>query len=194
MAARKTNNDYDIPEGEFYNTNDKEHIYNEYYVDGNTVRRVQPDQDGFSVPDRRQQEEVERRREKRTRTSRKADKELSSVSKGACLVLIVSIALTLIVCIDYINTQASLSVLNGDIIQMEKDLSNLKEENKIGREQLNANLDLDRIYNIAVAEYGMVRPSDGQIIYFDSTLSDFVKQYKEIPEQEQSNITDLITN
>lgn len=192
MAARNLKNDIGTFEEHRYTTKEKEFFENEYYLDGNAVRKLQPEQDAYGLPKRRHQDEVERRREKRTRTITKPQKELSSVSKGACLVLILSIALTLIVCIDYINTQASLSILNKEIIQMEKDLTSLKDENKIGRDQLNAKLDLNRVYDVATTNYGMVRPNDDQVINFDSTVSDFVKQYKVIPKETQTNIANMI--
>ncbi len=176
MGARKISNNYD--------TNNEKYDYNEYYIEDNAVRKLRQDNRAYGLP----QEEVDIRRQKRSSTKVKPEKELSSVSEGACFVLILAIGMTLFLGIDYIKTQTTISALNKDIIQSEKQLTNIKEENRIHKEQLNANLDLQRVYNIATAEYGMVRPSDEQVIYFESTFSDFVKQYEEIPSNDEFSI------
>ena len=75
---------------------------------------------------------------------------------------------------------------------MEKELNNLTKENKVQTNQLIAALDLDEIYQTATEELGMVRPSKNQVVYFDSNISDFVKQYGEIPKSNGSSIIDDI--
>lgn len=154
------------------NTYETEYLNQDYYVDGNTIRQAVPEQKPNEIPETRPKTKPAKQRPK---------KELSSVNKGACLVLIVAIAITLFVCIDYIQTVSTVSLLNNDINQMEKDLTSLKEENKIRSEKLNAQLDLEEVYTIATEEYGMVRPDESQVIYFDKAYSEFVKQYDEIP-------------
>ena len=180
MGARKISKSYDA--------NNQEFKHNEYYLEESAVRKLNPDKRAYELP----QEEIDRKRQKRSSTKSKPDKELSSVSRGACLILIFAIGLTLFIGIDYIKTQTTISTLNSNIIKTEKELTDLKEENRIRREQLNANLDLKGIYNTATKEYGMIRPNENQVIYFDTTLSEFVKQYEEIPSYVETNIIDSI--
>ena len=40
----------------------------------------------------------------------------------------------------------------------------------------------------------MVYPNKNQVIAYESTLSDYVRQYKEIPEVEKSSILDNIVD
>lgn len=194
MGARKIGSEYNTTDEQYYYTNDEQYLNSGYYVEGNTVRKHELEQNAYELPDYDPQEDVQRRRQEGTHTRPKTGKELSSVSKGTCLVLILAIAMTLYVCVDYIGIQSSVTTLNKDIIQMEKELTNLKEENLIHKEQLNANINLDQIYKTATNEYGMIRPSDEQIIYFDSTFTDYVKQYNEIPTNINKSIIDDISN
>ncbi|NMB44416.1 MAG: hypothetical protein GX995_09845 [Clostridiales bacterium] len=182
MGARKLKNNY--------YTNNEDNIYNDYYIEESAVRKVQNDSRAYELPQEWPQHEIERRRQERHSRKTKQDKELSSVNRGACLILILAIGMTLFLGIDFIKTQTTISSLDKSIIQAEKELTNLKEENRIHKEQLSASLDLQKVYDIATNEYGMVRPSDDQVIYFDSTLTEFVKQYGEIPSNVEASIID----
>lgn len=187
MGAKKLNNRYD-------RTN-RQYLYDEYYTEGNAIRKVRPDSDLYENPlreeRRRQGQEIERR--KSERTSKKTQKELSSVSMASCAVLVIAIAITLFTCIDYIKIQAEVASLNKNIIQNEKELSNLKDENRIHKAQLDASVDINEIYNVATKELGMVVPNDEQVIYFESIKSGFVKQYDEIPTGLEKNLLDSIS-
>ena len=165
MGARKLNNRYD-----------------KYYTEGNAVRRVRPDSDVYENPLR------EERRRQSKRSSRKSQKELSSINMASCVILILAITITLFTCIDFIKIQAEVSSLNTRIIQSEKELSNLKDENRIRKAQLDASVDLNEIYDVASNELGMVVPNDDQVIYFESVKSGFVKQYENIPASAESNL------
>ena len=165
---------------------------NNYFVDGNAAKQLRPSGNAYNYPDPiRREEKVDRQAPKRS-SRRRSTKELSSVNKASCIILIMAISLTLFTCIQYIKTQAEVSVLNRNISQMEKELNNLTKENKVQTNQLIAALDLDEIYQTATEELGMVRPSENQVVYFDSNISDFVKQYGEIPKSNGSSIIDDI--
>ncbi len=190
MGARRLRNEY--------NRNTEQTMYDDYsandnyYVKGNTIRQTRPDPSIYDVPDHRQREEIERRQ--RSRTKSKPQKELSNINKGTCAILMVAIAMTLFICIDYIKVQADISTTNKNIIQTEKELADLKEDNRIQKEQLNASLDLNKVYNIATSRFGMVRPSEDNVIYFEATLSEYVKQYEEIPENTEASLINNILN
>lgn len=178
------------------NRTNRQYLYNDYYTEGNTIRKPRRDSDIYENPrreeQRRQRQEIERRKSKRT--SKKSQKELSSVSMASCAILVIAIAITLFTCIDYIKIQAEVALLDKNIIQNEQELSNLRDENRIYKAQLDANMDLNEIYNVATKELGMVVPSDDQVIYFESTKNGFVKQYEEIPTDTQNNLLDSISN
>ena len=187
MGAKKLNNRR--------NRTNRQYLYDEYYTEGNAIRKARPDSDVYENPlreeRRRQRQETERRKSKRT--SKKSRKELSSVSMASCAILVIAIAITLFTCIDYIKIQAEVVLLNKNIIQSEQELSNLRDENRIYKGQLDASMDLNEIYDIATKELGMVVPNDEQVIYFESIKSGFVKQYEEIPADTERNLLGSIS-
>ena len=58
----------------------------------------------------------------------------------------------------------------------------LKENNDVLESDINASIDYDAIYDTAVNELGMVYPEKKQVITYDSKESEYVKQYKDVPE------------
>lgn len=181
MGAKKLNNRY--------NRSDRQY-YEEYYTEGNAVRKLKADSSAYELPQRDQQRRQQRRSSKKTQK----EKELSSVNMASCIILIAAIGITLLTCIDFIKVQSEVLTLNKRIIQTEKELANLKEENKISKDQLKAKIDLDEIYNLATNDLGMVIPNDDQVIYFETTISDYVKQYGMIPEATGTSFLESIHN
>jgi hypothetical protein len=47
---------------------------------------------------------------------------------------------------------------------------------------------------VATNELGMVSPQNNQVITYDSNLSDYVRQYKDIPEENKDSLLDKIIN
>ena len=72
---------------------------------------------------------------------------------------------------------------NSDVIaELKSELSTLKENNDVLESDINASIDYDAIYDTAVNELGMVYPEKKQVITYDSKESEYVKQYKDVPE------------
>ena len=46
---------------------------------------------------------------------------------------------------------------------------------------INTSLNLDEVYRIATEELGMVYPSKDQVILYNKTESEYVRQYEDIP-------------
>ena len=45
-------------------------------------------------------------------------------------------------------------------------------------------MDLDHIYDVATKELGMVYANKNQILLYDKTESEYVRQYEDVPEHE----------
>jgi cell division protein FtsL len=158
-----------------YKRNNKVYKYDEY-IDGSAVRKLQEFEETKRVPKRPPITPEAPSKKRRA-------KEISSVSKASFLGLIVAIAFTLFTCVEFLKTQTEVSSMNRQIDQLQKEITTTKEENTVHLSKLNATLDLDAIYDIATNELGMIRPSKEQIIIYESTISDYVKQYEDIPEK-----------
>jgi cell division protein FtsL len=145
------------------------------YVEGNTVRklRVAPDirreEEQYEIPQRRLKE-------------RSRKKALSGISFASLIVLTVAIITTVYVCVDYLMVQNKITVMNKQIVSMEKQITVLTKENDAAYEAINSAVDMDEVYRVAVEELGMVYPNKNEVITYESGSSDYVRQYEDIPE------------
>ena len=86
------------------------------------------------------------------------------------------------ICYQYLNVQAAAKTNSDMIAELKSELSTLKENNDVLESDINASIDYDAIYDTAVNEVGMVYPEKKQVITYDSKESEYVKQYKDVPE------------
>ena len=64
---------------------------------------------------------------------------------------------------------------------MESQLDTLRTENDALEKSIDTSVNLNEIYNIATTKLGMVRVGQDNIIQYDKTESEYVKQYEDIP-------------
>ena len=138
-----------------------------YYIDGNTARRLneQPE-----TPKRRNKA-VQSRPKQRTVQHKKR---VSVFDLKYTLFLVTSVGITLAACFMYLHSS---SVLKKN----EQAVTALQEQNNSLKESLNKTIDLDEIYQIATGRLGMVYAGEDQVIYYDSSNNDYIRQYESIP-------------
>lgn len=160
--------------------------YNDYYyIEGNAARQLQ------RVPSHEVEEE-QRVKVQPRRITRRRQKVNAGIDLFSMMVLTIAIAITLYTCVEYLSVQSGLSSMNKEITDLERQLAKLKDENKAAMSQINTSLDLNYIYQVATTELGMVYPNENQVITYESSLSDYVRQYEEIPEYKTSNLLENI--
>lgn len=156
----------------------KRQYYNENtrtsYIEGNTVRKLN------TVPNRREEQQYEvpspRRQEKRH------PKALSSMNFASLLVLTIAIIATVYVCVEYLMLQTEVSKMEKSIVSLEKDLTTMTKENDAAYASINTAYDLAEVYKIAVEELGMVYPNNNEVITYQGSEVDYVRQYEDIPD------------
>ncbi len=159
-----------------------------YYIDGNTVRKVQPEpylptEEELRIRRKQAAKRRLRQREKAKRqaAARKNQEKAQRLDLGYTLFLMFSALLTVAACVIYLNTQSALTRQNSVISSLESELSTLENENAAARERLNSAVDLSEVYQKAINEYGMTAITEDQIHYYSSDNQDYIKQYQEIP-------------
>lgn len=154
------------------------------YVDGNTVRKVQPavetDREK-SLREEQREYALEMERKKRRRQMRMQREKMRNMDLFSVLFLSLAIFLTAYVCVGYLEAQSKLTSMSKQVADMERNIINIKQENKVAAEEIFTEVDLDYVYKRATGKLGMVHPNENQIITYESTDSDSVKQYGEIP-------------
>lgn len=146
---------------------------NRYYVQGNTVRKVQPVRETPERPKRRVSNSVRKNRER-----------AKHMSAGYVLFLSAALIATGIILVYYIGLQSDITNSVKHIATLERQLNDLKVANEENYSRISSNVDLEKIRRIAIQELGMQYAKEGQIISFASENNDYVKQMAEIPKKE----------
>lgn len=147
------------------------------YVEGNTVRKVQP----ARVPARRSTRTPEELQRQQRRIAKNREKALV-MDVPYLAVLTVAVLITLYICYSYLCLQSSISAHMENVERLETSLETLRAENDALESSINTSIDLNYVYNVAVNELGMVHAGKDSIINFDKTESEYVRQYEKIPE------------
>ena len=96
--------------------------------------------------------------------------------------LTIAAVVTLFLCMNYLKLQSSLSARIRHIEELELKLEHLKSENDALETRIDTFLDLDYVFKVATEELGMVYANKDQILLYDKTESEYVRQYEDIPE------------
>lgn len=100
-----------------------------------------------------------------------------------------ALCVTVVTAVSYLQAQQELRYVDKKITSLEKEVISIKNENSAIADSAE-NVDLEYIKDYALTKLGMVHPKDNQIINYDSTKKDYVKQYADIPEGESDTILD----
>ena len=147
-----------------------------YYTDGNTVRVARPEQ----APARRHPQPQRRVRpaEREELAERTAT---VSINLPMTLLLVCTVIVTLFIGYQYLCLKSSLDIHMNTVKQLETELEAMRTENDAFEESIDTSVDLNHIYAVAVGELGMVHAGQDNIIQYDKTESEYVRQYEDIP-------------
>lgn len=155
-----------------------------YYIDGNTVRKLEavPEEWPSEYEHLTEEERRRRARIKKKRAVAKRNRERAlRLDLTYTIFLVVSVAVTVAACVVYLNIQNEITRTNEEIASLESQLSAITNENLAMEERINSAVDLAKVYNMAVNEFGMTAITEGQIYYYSNDNEDYVKQYEHIP-------------
>lgn len=152
-----------------------------YYVDGNTVRRLEGEPEERRKKQREQEVEQQRKRNRHA-ARRNQEKELR-MSKGYVAFCTLAMIITCGVCVTYIQVQSDITSRMKRISTLESQITDQKADNDAAVKRIDMATDLEIIKNTAMNEYGMVYAGTGQIIYYNIKDDDFMNQYSNIPEK-----------
>lgn len=98
------------------------------------------------------------------------------------ILLTIASICTLYLCVTYLHVQSSITARMHNIEGLETKLEQMKAENDALETSINTSIDLNEIYEIATKELGMVYANKDQVLLYDKTESEYVRQYEDIPE------------
>lgn len=153
----------------------------DYYIDGNTVRRME------AAPDyrRERKERIEREKEeeqrKRKRVVRRNQEKALRMSRSYVIFLTMAVMAFGVVAATYVKIQSNLTARMRTIANLESQIADLKADNDEALKRINMSVDLEGIRNTAIDELGMSYTRESQIIYYTVRDDDYMNQYSDIP-------------
>ncbi len=146
-----------------------------HYVDGNTVRKVNR-YTTESMPKRDVQEDY-----RRSHVVRRNREKALYMDGPYVFALTIAAVVTLFLCMNYLHIQSSITTRIDHIEELELTLEHLKSENDALQTRIDTYVDLDHVYKVATEELGMVYANKDQILLYNKTESEYVRQYEDIP-------------
>lgn len=155
----------------------------DYYIDGNTVRRID------TAPDyrRERRERIERERKeeerKKRRRARRTQENAMRVSKSYVAFLTMAVVVFGAVSGMYIAVQSDITARMGAISALESQIADLKADNDEAYKRIRTAVDLEQVRDAAMNQMGMSYAKESQIIYYTVGEDDYMTQYGEIPKR-----------
>ena len=145
------------------------------YIYGNTVRKADvaaPSYEPVGRPEEAQKQAV--------RKKVKHNPKVLEFNGRFTAVLALSIMAVVIFCVTYLYGQSLLGNQMNQIARKQTTLATLRSENQSLEANLEKKIDYESIKTQAT-ELGMTIPAEQDMIYYEGTPSDYVRQYAEIP-------------
>ena len=144
-------------------------VQTEYYTEGNVVRKLES-----TYPQTLEEESPSKK-------VRKNREKVLSMNFPYLVVLSVAMVVVLALCANYISVQSRLTSTIKEAQKNESNLEKLKDENDSAENMIATYLDLDHIKDLAMNKLGMVYAKKNQVITYEKTENEYVRQFDEIP-------------
>ena len=151
-------------------------------VQGNVVRKVE-----VAAPERVQKVEKPVAVPRRSRRQEKM-----TLSVPYCLFLAVACVLTLALGAYYLQQQALSTSSQKTIASLEGQLAELRKTNADDLNRIETSVNLEEIRDIAINELGMVYATAENVVLYENTTQNYVSQYEEMPQEEESLLKSMI--
>ena len=140
-----------------------------YYEAGSAARKANPEYEPQEVRSYR-------------RKAQTVQQSATGIDVFPMILLVVTIAVTLYMCISYLKIRSDIWELDKAISAMGKQITAVSKENDAVEAVLDNELvDLEYIYEIAVGMLGMVYPNQNEVIYYEQEDKGYFSQYQDIP-------------
>lgn len=143
-------------------------VQRQYYVVGSTA---------VSMP----QPEVELVRQPSSQAVKNRERSLQ-MNFGYVMFLTLAAIATVAICVNYLRLQARYTAVQKQSTNLEATLGSLRIENDAEYNRIISSVNLEDVKERAMNRLGMVYASEDQIVTYDATTPDYVKQYQAVPD------------
>lgn len=154
---------------------------NDYYVDGNTVRRAEAAPDYRQRRQERINEEEEAKEHRRRRMVRREQERTLRVGRSYLTFLTMVMIVFGVFAGTYIKIQSDVTSRMDTVSNLESQIADLKAENDEAYKRLSTSVDLESVKKTALEELGMSYVKESQIVYYSVGDDDYMNQYGDIP-------------
>lgn len=146
----------------------------QYYIEGNTARQLNTAPQRIERPERRQERKVNERVNRNQKRARAFDLKYTLCLMTATVILFGA-------CVNMLAIQSDIAEQRREIALLESNLNEITDTNNETSKRLESSVDLPKIYEVATTELGMVYPKAGQVVSYEASNPDYVKQFKDVP-------------
>ena len=154
---------------------------NDYYVDGNTVRRAEAAPDYRQRRQERINEEEEAKERRRRRMVRREQERTLRIGRSYLTFLTMVMIVFGVFAGTYIKIQSDVTSRMDTVSNLESQIADLKAENDEAYKRLSTSVDLESVKKTALEELGMSYVKESQIVYYSVGDDDYMNQYGDIP-------------
>lgn len=150
-------------------------------VQGNVVRKLD------TVPVHRERKEMPAAEPRRNRRQQR-----ETLSIPYCVFLAAACVMTLVFGAFYLQQQALATSSQKQIASLESQLAELRKTNADELNRIETSVNLEEIREIALNELGMVYATEENVVLYENTRQNYVSQYNDIPEEEDSLLKSIL--
>lgn len=146
-----------------------------YYINGNTVRKTSPPQ--YS-PSKQNIEEIRRQKTRRQAIRRNRQRAMA-IGKRTLVAYTIMLVVAVCAAVSLIKIQSSTIILSRQNAALESKIADLKADNDARYKELTSGINLDEIKQKA-QELGMKPADKSQIVYYEVEHKNYMDQYKDV--------------
>lgn len=153
--------------------------YTRYYTDGTAARKL-AEQPRYIRPERTEEEELPHYAKVRKAQPQKGLK--LAMNPAFAVFLAFAVVATLGACTLMLSMQAKVTNQSDTISLLQSEIEALTDDNNAYEARINSSVNLEQIRDAAINRLGMVYPTEGQVLYYDLTEADYVRQFRDVPD------------
>lgn len=138
------------------------------YVYGNTVRKINPQEEWEQAPAKKVNPGVRKNREK-----------AKHMSAGYVMFLAAALCAAAFILVNYIQLQSELTTLTKTVADKQSELNGLKLSNDEDYNRIISSINLEEIKRVAIGELGMGYAKEGQIVEYENEEGDYMRRVTE---------------
>lgn len=165
---------------DYYATYEQLKYSGSYGVQGNNVLQLEPVHKEVKKKKKKPHLHIVEQKKPKRNLYNRAQVMQNRVTLAVTMIALVAVCMS---CIRYLELQADVSGMADTIGKLEAQYVDLKTENDLTEVIVNSTIDYNNVIDVAMNELGMVYAGEDQVIEYDSTKMEVVKQLGDIPQK-----------